>query len=67
MSSLMDSPYKMDSLFKTYLVNQDETEEKSEEPTEQPTDPKTAWSFRGYTPKRANWHTVQGKIKSYLA
>jgi hypothetical protein len=63
MSSLMDSPYKMDSLFKTYLVSQDEPEEKSEEPT----DPKTAWSFRGYTPKRANWHTVQGKIKSYLA
>lgn len=57
-------------LFSTFLAihhisNEDEGNDKPEEkPSE---DVKSMQGARGYQPSRASWHTVTGKIRSYLA
>jgi hypothetical protein len=43
-----------------------EPEEKSISAPE-PTEQKATWQEGGYTPSRASWHTVEGRIRSYFA
>lgn len=72
MSSVSTSVDK--GLFSTFIAkhhisSEDEGAAKpAEAPVEKPAeDAKSMWQPGGYKPTRANWHTAQGKIKSYLA
>lgn len=57
---------QQDNLFKIYLLSQDEPEEK-ENPEERPAEKTSSWKYERYTPKRASFHTMSGKVKRYLA
>jgi hypothetical protein len=65
MSSARNTP-KKDNLFKTYIISQNEGEE-TEAEQEKPAEQTSSWSYEAYTPKRASFHTLRGKIKRYLA
>lgn len=49
-----------------HFADSDEPEEK-ETMAPEPTGHKATWQVGGYTPTRASWHTVQGRIRSYFA
>lgn len=65
------TPTSTKSLFSRFpasnhFADSEESEEK-ETTTPEPTEQKATWQAGGYTPTRASWHTVQGRIKSYFS
>lgn len=65
------TPTSKKNLFSTYpathkTANQDEPEEQ-EISVEEPADQKATWQPGGYTPTRASWHTLQGRVRRYLS
>lgn len=65
-----EQPTLNKGLFSTFLASYHTTSEddNTDKPAEKPAEPtKTMWKPGGYTPSRASWHTVRGRIKSYLS
>jgi len=65
------TPTSTKSLFSRFPASghfADSDEPKEKETTEpKPAEQKATWKPGGYTPTRASWHTVQGRIKSYFS